>query len=132
MGGRKTSVFRSGSLSDVNVAHNLRKNVRKARSERPISGNCASIGFPVAQWRLMTQRLVLTPQRGVQRAVGDVRVLVEEREVLAESFSSTFSEHLPLFVKLLFTMGGIDSGLTFSVADFHLAEDLLQSRISPR
>jgi hypothetical protein len=80
----------------------------------------------------MTQRLVLTPQRGVQRAVGDVRVLVEEREVLAESFSSTFSEHMPLFVKLLFTMGGIDSGLTFSMADFHPAEDLLQSRISPR
>ena len=42
---------------------------------------------------------------------------------------STLSEHLSLFVKLLFAIGGIDGGLTFAVADFHLAEDLLQGRI---
>jgi len=45
---------------------------------------------------------------------------------------STLSEHLSLFVKLLFAIGGIDSGLTFAVTDFHLAEDLLQRRIPPR
>ena len=42
---------------------------------------------------------------------------------------STLSEHLSLFVKLLFTIGGIDSGLPFAVADFHLPEDLRQGRI---
>ena len=44
-------------------------------------------------------------------------------------FSSTLSEHLSLFVKLLFAIGRIDGGLSFSVADFHLAEDLLQGGI---
>ena len=42
------------------------------------------------------------------------------------------SEHLSLFVKLLFAIGGIDSRLTFAVADLHLAEDLLERGISPR
>jgi len=45
--------------------------------------------------------------------------------------NSTLSEHLSLFVKLLFAIGGIDGGLTFAVADFHLAEDLLQGHIPP-
>ena len=46
-------------------------------------------------------------------------------------YSSTLSEHLSLLVKSLFTIGRIDSGLTFAVADFHLAEDLLQRCIPP-
>lgn len=52
----------------------------------------------------------------------------EARAILS---SSTLSEHLSLFVELLFTIGGIGSGLTFSVTDFHLAEDLRQRRIPP-
>jgi hypothetical protein len=52
--------------------------------------------------------------------------------VAAYEFNSTLSEHMSLFVKLLFTISGIDSGLTFAMADFHLTEDLLQRRIAPR
>ena len=46
-------------------------------------------------------------------------------------FNSTLSEHLSLFVKLLFAIGGIESGLTVSVVDLHLAEDLRQGGIPP-
>ena len=51
--------------------------------------------------------------------------------IVAAQLNSTLSEHLSLFVELLFTIGGIGSGLTFSVTDFHLAEDLRQRRIPP-
>ena len=45
---------------------------------------------------------------------------------------STLSEHMLLFIKLLFTIGRIDSSLTFSVADLHLAKHFLQGRVAPR
>lgn len=43
--------------------------------------------------------------------------------------NSTLPEHMSLFVKLLFAVGGIDSRLPFAVAHLPLAEGLLQGRI---
>ena len=48
------------------------------------------------------------------------------------SLISTLSEHMSLFVKLLFTIGGINSGLALTMTHFHLAQDFLQSRIASR
>ena len=56
---------------------------------------------------------------------------LEALTIIIPNPTSTLSEHLSLFVELLFTIGGIGSGLTFSVTDFHLAEDLRQRRIPP-
>ena len=47
-------------------------------------------------------------------------------------FSSTLSEYLSLFIMFLLTTGRIDRGLPFTVADFHLTDDLLYGGIPPR
>lgn len=56
----------------------------------------------------------------------------EEYFNLGGKTNSTLSEHMLLFIKLLFTIGRIDSSLTFSVADLHLAKHFLQGRVAPR
>jgi hypothetical protein len=46
--------------------------------------------------------------------------------------TSTLLEYLSLFIMFLLTTGRIDRGLPFTVADFHLTDDLLYGGIPPR
>jgi hypothetical protein len=48
------------------------------------------------------------------------------------AITSTLSEYLSLFIMFLLTTGRIDRGLPFTVADFHLTDDLLYGGIPPR
>ena len=81
---------------------------------------------PFANRRLMGQTRC---GHGVSLAFDQFPPFVVGPATVVGVSNSTLSEHLSLFVKLLFAIGGIDGGLPFSVAHLHLAEDLRQSRI---